>query len=403
MNSGKNCNLKIHEKISHLTEIQINELIERYYNGEKIGNLLTEFNIKARPSELVGLFPPIIYKDAMCLYCDISMISYRKSRSDNGNPKVICQKCGHNNSVQCACEQCQVIKRTKQQAELERKRKLIAETYSLQSTESINLDNMDFRDKIYLGALLRAGLEEDYSRIKPLNNQNVKLSANEDMNLDIVRTLYCRKIIAIHPNSPVDAFTENEKNPYPLLIVLNKVYLQVNVESEDNRRQRLDQLMNPSDDDFVQVGKEEMLKMWREVALSECLEYLLYNMTQVKFEFSIGEKTTSVLNDLLDVFSTSQIFAIIYRSVSNASRFYLEKKVTRQHAANSVIGNCQRYGEKALANNWEMKGFGRSFDCPQSIISEFLYNRVLKIGSRGFDQIPSLSIVNTTVMKNDEG
>jgi hypothetical protein len=402
MNGNEFCYFEIHKKISHLTEMQINELIKRYYNDEKIGTLLDEFNIKARPSELVGLFPPVIYSDEVCIYCDASMISYRKSRSDNGNPKIICPKCNHINSMQCACEQCRLIRRTEQEAELKRKKELVKEKYSLDKVQSVEFNTLNFRGRIYLGALLRAGIEEDYSKIKALSLQDAKLSPTSEMSKEIILSLFYIDVIKIHPSSPVDAFGESEENGYPDGFYHSRVNLHINVTSEDDRRQMLDQLMNPSDDDFLHITKEEMLKIWREVALNECLEYLLYNMKQVKFEFSIGEKTISVLNDLLDVFSTSQIFAIIYRSVSNASRFYLEKKVTRQHAANSVIGSCQRYGEKALANDWGMKGFGRNFDCPQSIVSEFLYNRVLKIGSRGFDQIPSLSVINSSFMNSDE-
>ncbi|MCC9294963.1 hypothetical protein LN736_08855 [Clostridium sp. WLY-B-L2] len=55
--------------------------------------------------------------------------------------------------------------------------------------------------------------------------------------------------------------------------------------------------------------------------MSECLEYLNFQMDSVRFDFNPGKKTIAVFNDLLDNFSVSQIYGIIYKAITNATKF----------------------------------------------------------------------------------
>lgn len=45
------------EKLSHLSEEKIQELIIRYYEKEKVSDLIAEYNLNLRPNELVRNFP----------------------------------------------------------------------------------------------------------------------------------------------------------------------------------------------------------------------------------------------------------------------------------------------------------------------------------------------------------
>jgi hypothetical protein len=144
--------------------------------------------------------------------------------------------------------------------------------------------------------------------------------------------------------------------------------------------------MNPLE--ILQEDKDTGLDIWKEISLEECLEYFKYQLNNVKFDFTIGDKTLATFKDILENFSTAQIYGIIYRSVANATKYYQESNISRKQAANSVIGGYQRYSERALLEKWDLKKFSRPYDLPQSMISEFLFNRVLKIGSLGFEMPP---------------
>ncbi|MDU2196703.1 MAG: hypothetical protein E7E26_13245 [Clostridiales bacterium] len=72
------------------------------------------------------------------------------------------------------------------------------------------------------------------------------------------------------------------------------------------------------------------------------------------------------------------------------SKLYLEKGISKKHAANSVIGACERYAERAKINGWDLTQYNRIKDLPQSVLSLFYFNRVLGIGEMGFRVPPTI-------------
>jgi hypothetical protein len=86
----------------------------------------------------------------------------------------------------------------------------------------------------------------------------------------------------------------------------------------------------------------------------------------------------------------AQICNFIWRAAKDAAAFYVREAVSKQHAANTVIGAIQRYGERAKAEGWDIKPYRRNFDCPQSMVSEVLFNAVLRIGDDGFNRTPGI-------------
>lgn len=93
---------------------------------------------------------------------------------------------------------------------------------------------------------------------------------------------------------------------------------------------------------------------------------------------------------MLEHYSVSQIYGIIWRKVSDATRLYQEGGITKKHAANTVIGGCLSFGERARINNWDLRKYSRIKELPQTVISELFFNQVLHIGEMGFDMSPTL-------------
>ena len=112
--------------------------------------------------------------------------------------------------------------------------------------------------------------------------------------------------------------------------------------------------------------------------------------TKVGFEFSPGDKTYKTFEILLNDFSVSQIYGIIWKGVADASKLYLERGITKKHAANSVIGACERYAERAKMKGWVLSEYNRIRELPQSSLSSFFFNRVLGIGDMGFKVPPTV-------------
>jgi len=59
--------------------------------------------------------------------------------------------------------------------------------------------------------------------------------------------------------------------------------------------------------------------------------------------------------------------------------------------SNTIVGNAQSFAERARINKWELQKYNRIKDCPQSALSRFFFERIIKIGFDGFNEIPSLN------------
>jgi len=81
---------------------------------------------------------------------------------------------------------------------------------------------------------------------------------------------------------------------------------------------------------------------------------------------------------------------MIYNGIATAAKYLQERNETRKHAANSVITNCQSYGDRAILEKWEVKGHYRDRDCKESALSQYLFSKIIKIGDAGFNTKPSL-------------
>lgn len=390
--------IEIHEKLRHLTMIQIESLMNKYYNGVKASDIIKEYNIDTTSSKLYTLFPPIICEDIICPVCNEPMYKERDSKSSYSwnKKKPFCAICGHTDGIICKCNYCiaerEKVRKLNEERKvriLQEKREKIKKVYDL-NIVPVNYSELNFREKVFLGALLRTSLSEDMEVILPLNDAERELAPTIGYIKEILSYLIGRGIISVDPNSSIDAFFDSNEEKdieFPNVYYITMVKYRINIVGDEDIKNILSKIINPKS--FSDEDKEDALNIWKEIALEECIEYFEYQMEGVRFDFNIGEKTIAIFKDLLENFSVSQIYGIIYKSVANATKYYQESSVSKKQAANSVIGGCQRYAERAMINNWELAKYSRIKELPQSMISEFFFDRVIGVGSLGFNMPPS--------------
>ncbi len=149
--------------------------------------------------------------------------------------------------------------------------------------------------------------------------------------------------------------------------------------------------MNP---DEVEGTPEQKLELWRKIALNEALEDFLDSIRTVLYsDFEAGEKTVNTFSQLLKDYSVAQIYGITNNAISQGARYKLEARISGKQAANSVVSKVLSYGERAKANGWELKNWGRKRERPISIISRFYFEKVLAIGDLGFSACPSIGLI----------
>lgn len=390
--------IEIHEKLRHLTMLQIESLMNKYYNGVKASDIIKEYNIDTTSSKLYTLFPPIICEDIICPVCNEPMYKERDSKSSYSwnKKKPFCAICGHTDEIICKCNYCiaerEKVRKLNEERKvriLQEKREKIKKVYDL-NIVPVNYSELNFREKVFLGALLRTSLSEDMEVILPLNDAERELAPTIGYIKEILSYLIGRGIISVDSNSSIDAFLDSNEEKdieFPNVYYITMVKYRINIVGDEEIKNILSKIINPKS--FSDADKEDALNIWKEIALEECIEYFEYQMKSVRFDFNIGEKTIAIFKDLLENFSVSQIYGIIYKSVANATKYYQESSVSKKQAANSVIGGCQRYAERAMINNWELAKYSRIKELPQSMISEFFFDRVIGVGSLGFNMPPS--------------
>lgn len=377
------------EKLSHLGGKEISELIQFYYANEDIDELLKIYKIDTNKNNLFNLFPPEVLVDQKCRFCNLPMWIKRLSRSNTSISIPYCPNCLHQEIPNCNCSNCKIIADKNTLINNDIKRKNLIKTINLNLYTPSDYTQTPDLYKIYLGALMRVGLSENLEYIVPIDSFSEKFTPSVNFDEEIIDDLYHSNIIEISPYSNHDCFSDVTDNGnfryYP-----RKVCWYINLFYDCSKKHFVSKMINYEE---PIKDKKLLLGLWKKMALLECLEYLDYQLRIVDLHYDTGEKTNIVIDELLNNFSTGQIYGIIWSSVTNAVRFFQEKHPPGKNAAKAVITNCQRHGEKALLEKWNVKTFSRIKELPQSSFSKFLFNRILKLGDDGFYFKPEIDFI----------
>lgn len=374
-------NLPIYNKRSllfeGLSQSDFINLFHRYYKGERTADLMAEYKIGGSAQKLTSRLPQF-YGDRQCPYCnDMPMIQNGATRNGCGDvvlkAEAECENCGHtvNQYKKCRCHNC-----------------LDAEKRAIQDVinGSLNVAKSDYDYqcergyvKLLLASVLRSGQDErDPLLIHPRLTMKEHLLAPDDMAFEIIEHLVKEGWLRLSGTTSPESVTIVDGKLTSINVFLATYNL--NVEEGFNL---IDEVLNPTIDNDAGI-----LIVWNEVALRECKEYLHYQMKEYRLVGEIGVKTVSVLKEGLKTFSVSQMFNLIWGATKDAAALYQKGGMTKAHAVNTIPGSIQRKIDKAIAEGYEIKHFGRNYNLPQSIIADILYDRVLKIGERGFTEAP---------------
>jgi hypothetical protein len=98
----------LHPKLAHLSDSQVEELISRYYGGEKLKGLVAKFGIDCTVSTLQKYLPAEI-SDQPCPNCGAVMEIPSPCRNlvcRNANVLSRCTQCIHGKHKICGCDFC---------------------------------------------------------------------------------------------------------------------------------------------------------------------------------------------------------------------------------------------------------------------------------------------------------
>lgn len=390
-----------HSKLAHLSNEQTDALVSRYYEGAKTADLVVEFGIDARPSDLFKLFPPRVV-DIQCPYCATNLWQKLRSKSATSAPLPYCPACGHEHTEgtyrRCHCVGCR-----KRIAEIDtaietKKRHLVLQGYpSADTWENPNVHHLagqlTLRDAVFLSALYRNAHIDAAGTVGAPYAKERPLSPTTELTNDMLAHLGRRGLARVSATSSLDSFEFDEeltrvkahyifKVRYRLLPMLpagmiGECMLAIDAMASDGF------WLEP------ESAADEAFSLWKELALHECLETFEHQGQLHRLQPPAGEKTIVTFQALLEDLSVAQVYNIVWSAARNAAAYYQRGGVTKQQASNSMVGGCRTRADKAKVEGWEIKPYGRNYERPRSELSHVLHDAFLKIGDQGFTARPS--------------
>lgn len=373
---------KNRSKTSHLSTEEMENLKSEYYAGENVNGLVKKYNIDISANNLCSAFPFVYSLKKICKYCNSFMYLVPPPKNAQKREEYFCTTCQHTESIfGCECIQCMKLKHElRQQFEttrlLQRKKKKDSTLKIREYPNSPSLDMLSIKEKAYLGALLRAGLDKKYLLIGMDYGIPQELAPTHEYRELIVAELLERKIISSYISSNQISSDLIGKTLYDICIS------DVNRNKED----LITYLMYPDKISLNEYGNTIILL--REVQLNETIEYMKLTLQQFELPMFESERRYELLfMQILNSYSQAQLFNFIYSAIRNQAAYSKTSKQRYIPISNYIYKKISDRYEQARTNNWKITNFRRAWEGKQTELSKLVSNRLLDIGESSFYQV----------------
>lgn len=392
----KPLSLKIHEKLSHLTQEQINELCLRYEAGETNKSLIEEFKIDIYNSGLVKLLPLKITNEN-CAHCNKPLLLKRSKQSSYSNDPF-CPECGHINEWYCKCDNCKESERIKQEQRTKKVFGLLKNRFGPPKAKKL-LANRSNEELIYLSAFVRAAdTESSFSNIS-FHNSSFKLSPNKYFDKEIIDILIDASLI---------------------YMVSMPEYYNESIESESDL-ENIDLFichytLNINDDKLDEIGiwnalyypqnriiaEELHREIWIKIASHECLEYVICMVEDIGIKYWYTDKHLQHIKEILKNFSVSQFYCMFFSCLKTATYNQSKNHWSGRETLHKSVVSTLKQSESAMSNGWNIRKYNRNRNTTRSVISEIFFNLFLPIDQAGFYECPTtFQFNNEPIPKHD--
>lgn len=376
--------LPLHPAISHLSQRELDDLMDAYLSGTKAIDLIQQFKINILPNQLRKVLP-LKELDQNCSICGAVMVQDVPTRQGRRliEGKISCSACGHVESERCNCRHC-LAKR--QRLLLENRAQQQARIAKALSKEQLKrhidfgLPDLSLIEAVAFLALTRCCPVVDGQNVcETLAESSVPFAPTVTLIRELMDILRNAGLVAISEES--DAGTIDFDGDRMIYDVEQVRW----IVPESGRHELIQKIeVAGLSGAWPEHWCGEVEPLWRKIALAECRQFYDYCAQKrglhTHSENAVNEMLTNVLRDL----SVAQVYGVIWNGARLTSDFQIVKKPHKVHAANYMIGACQRWADRARAEGWAVKAFRRNFDLPRSMISYVLFDVIYKIGEEGF-------------------
>lgn len=376
----------LHPAVAHLDQDELERLMDGYMSGIKSTILCEKFNISAHPSQLRKLLPSTVLAQ-VCSVCGGDMIRRVPSRLQG---KVCtsheeCARCRHENNDSCQCSSC-IKKREREihEAQLQWRIKVKQAIVAIQPHETKvipALSDMSLEMAVSLLAFIRCCPPDAQDVSEPVLMSVIPYAPTSNLANDLLKSLSMSGLIVLSEHSSEHTVDlDGEMLTYNAQCVRWKMPV-------NNRLEFVEAIeVAGLTGEWPSHWHDQIKPLWLKIALAECRQFYGYQAGARGLNIRGETAVTEMLVNLLRDYSVAQSYCLIWRGAQQAADFMVRERASRVHAANFMVGACQRFADKARAELWTVKAFGRNFDLPRSMISYVMFDVLLKIGERGFSE-----------------
>jgi hypothetical protein len=313
---------------------------------------------------------------------------------------LVCADCGGSTDVanrtqfaslirqgNIVCSTCQLAaqqEREEAQRQAAKQRlEALQQRFPVRSADALTVDNLSLFQAVALHAMFSDPAVEDAGLTTPTSIWPKDRRWAPDNRLwDLERRLIHADppTVAAHPDSHQDAFVWKDGEPDGSYYLGQVSYYLYGPEEELNSRSpRLLRDLNQTfrEGPWPSQWHGQWRDLWDELALSYASSYLDMKLGEHNLEMKQGEGTLTALTDALATFSLGQVFNFVYRATKDSAAYYQRGGVQKRQAANSTVGRISAAADRARANEWEIKSFGRPWTLPLSAIGETFFSKVM--------------------------
>lgn len=364
-------NINIHPDIAHLGNDQIDEMRNDYLNGEiKVKEIMAKYELSGfHPSVFYKRIPPKVDKTMACPVCNVFAIRLFQGKAvPLGDP--FCPDCG-----QSLISEINPEKRARELRVIKKESRVIEYCDTVIEVPLLNakltreiFSQLSFEQKVFLGTAIALCVGEDMTI----------LEGEEIIHKKICPTLQYFRYLT-------DSLVTSG------LLPSNDLWrTRIFVDSDLTK-----ELMLPNDQ--FGANYDEQFELWKTMAYHEVAECYFNKLEGIINRNTIGKKGVLTIKSLINELSVAQIFYLLYKSHKNVCVFIVNKNVTKPHAANTLLYNCLKTKDRFKQNGWDIFAYNRYQNfCSQSEMSSYLFDKILRIGDKGFTHRPCLEIIKET-------
>jgi len=359
--------LKHRYKLAHLPNHIQDEITERYYNGENVQQIISQYELDIKENSFFLLLPLKTENNLTCRYCGADLYKIPPSKTRLDKKEYICKDCYHiDGRYNCECRNCILEKQSKAHRDqiikkVKKFKKNPKDIDSLDNSKTINIQELSKVDEILLGALLR----------EHMPTKDCIITINKASKSNLAPTITFKNIIMNKLLDKNILFKISSTDRY--------IKFAINVNGLCQDKEKVFSLIYPKKTDET---AQELRELIQDLQIYETVEYFSLTV-QHRFlmvdipEKSIIDKFYIIFSIILhDGYSTAQLFNFVYTSIKNYAANHNYASIYVDDMLTKIHQNILRYYQKAKEEGWEIKKYSRTYKIQYSELYKILSEKL---------------------------